>query len=364
MQAWDAAEELPRDTLRKAAGLGLAALYARPEFGGTGMSREDATVVFEALSAGCVTTTAYLSIHNMCAWMVDTYGTPAQRERLLPPLAAMDQFASYCLTEPGAGSDAASLQTRAVRSADGAEYVLNGTKAFISGGGESDVYLVMARTGEPGPRGISCFVVDKTAPGLSFGKKEGKLGWNASPTRMVIMEDCRVPAANLLGGPAGAGHGFSIAMNGLNGGRINIASCSLGAAQACLEQAVAYTGDRKQFGKALAANQSVQFTLADMATALAASRQMVRFAARQLDAKNPHAPSLCAMAKVFATDQCFDVVNKALQLHGGYGYLRDYKVQQFLRDVRVHQILEGTNEIMHTIIAKSLTAGAAKPAAA
>ncbi|EDQ88570.1 uncharacterized protein MONBRDRAFT_37401 [Monosiga brevicollis MX1] len=391
MQAWDADEVFPRDVLRELASLGYGAIYAREEFGGSGLSRLAASLIFEALSTGCVSTTAYLSIHNMCAWMVDTYGNEAQRAEYLPRLASMDvrtglpliDCPSAWLPEPGAGSDAASLSTTAVRDGTcvtvcsplptrrlcacalvrlgplrmliglflGDEFVLNGTKAFISGGGESDVYLVMTRTGSAGAKGISCFIVEKDTPGLSYGQKERKLGWNSQPTRQVIMEDVRVPASNMLGGE---GKGFNIAMAGLNGGRINIASCSLGGAQASLEGTLEYTSDRKQFGRAINDNQAVQFRLAEYATGLTASRQMLRLAARELDAKSSAAPALCAMAKLEVTDRCFDIVNGCLQLHGGYGYLKDYKIQQFLRDLRVHQILEGTNEVMRMIISREL----------
>lgn len=349
MQLWDKDETFPVETLKQLAGMGLGAIYTREDVGGTGLSREDASIIFEALSEGCVATTAYLSIHNMVAWMLDTFGSDEQRKRLVPSLATMDRFASYCLTEPNSGSDSSSLSTKAVKKGD--TYVLNGSKAFISGAGHSDVYLIMARTGDQGPKGVSCFIVEAGTPGLSFGKKESKLGWNCQPTRMVLMEDCVVPAANVLGGE---GRGFGIAMKGLNGGRINIASCSLGGAQASLRLAVEHTSVRNQFGKPLASNQAVQFKLAEMASALNASRQVVRFAARQLDLGHSGSPALCAMAKLFATDTCFTVCNDALQLHGGYGYLKDYKVQQFVRDVRVHQILEGTSEVMKMIISRDM----------
>lgn len=349
MQQWDSDEFFPKETLKSLAQLGFGAICVKEDFGGSGLKREDASLIFETLSAGCVSTTAYLSIHNMCAWMIDHFGNNVQREKYIPAMATLEKFGSYCLTEPDSGSDAASLRTSAVKQGD--NYILNGSKAFISGGGESDVYLVMARTGVSGPKGISCFIVDKNTPGLSFGAKEKKLGWNSQPTRMVILEDCVVPAQNVLGV---VGQGFSIAMQGLNSGRLNIASCSLGGAQASLELALAYTKVRKQFGEPLSANQSVQFKLADMAISINACRQTVRFAARQLDAGIPNAASLCAMAKVMATDRCFEVCNDALQLHGGYGYLKDYKIQQYLRDVRVHQILEGTNEVMRIIISRDM----------
>eukprot|EP00054_Salpingoeca_dolichothecata_P028883 m.223105 g.223105 ORF g.223105 m.223105 type:complete len:406 (-) comp26339_c0_seq4:1257-2474(-) len=349
MQQWDEKEYLPLDVLKQASQLGFGAIYARGDVGGSDLTREDAAIIFETLATGCVSTTAFLSIHNMCAWMVDTFGTEEQRKHYVPQLANMDLVASYCLTEPGSGSDAAALRTTAKR--DGDDIILNGSKAFISGGGESDVYLIMTRTGGAGPKGISCFIVEKGTPGLSFGAKERKLGWNSQPTRMVILEDCRIPASNMLGQE---GKGFNIAMQGLNGGRINIASCSLGGAQAALEQTREYVTVRNQFGKPLSANQNIQFKLAEMATSLHASRQVVRVAARQLDQKDPCAPSLCAMAKLQATDACFDICNTALQMHGGYGYLKDYKIQQYLRDVRVHQILEGTNEVMRMIISRDI----------
>lgn len=348
---WDETSHFPEDALRKAAALGFGGLYIRDDVGGSGLSRLDAAVVIEALAAGCTSTTAYLSIHNMAAAMIDRYGDDAMRRRFLPDLVAMNRFASYCLTEPGAGSDAASLRTRAVR--DGESYVLNGSKAFISGGGRSDLYVVMARTGGDGPRGISTFVVESGTPGLSFGGQEKKLGWKSQPTAQVNFTDCRVPAANRVGAE---GEGFRIAMAGLDGGRINIAACSLGAAGACLERAVAYVKERRQFGRALAEFQALQFRLADMATELEAARLMVLKAAAMLDAGDRRASVQCAMAKRFATDVGFEVVNQALQLHGGYGYLRDYPIERYLRDVRVHQILEGTNEIMRVIISRDLLA--------
>lgn len=347
MAEWDQQEIFPVETMRQAAELGFGAIYAREEFGGTGLSRLDAVIVFEALSQGCVTTTAYISIHNMCAWMIDEFACDELRAAWLPRLATMERLASYCLTEPGAGSDAASLSTSARR--DGDHYVLNGSKAFISGGGETDVYVVMCRTGQPGPRGISCLLVEKGAPGLSFGKKEKKMGWNAQPTRAVIFEDCRVPVTNLVGTE---GQGFNIAMKGLNGGRINIASCSLGAAQASLSLARDHVLVRKQFGQRLADMQHTQFVLARAATDLVASRLMVRNAAVALQTDHPDTVPLCSMAKLFATERCFEVVNSALQLFGGYGYLKDYGVEQYLRDIRVHQILEGTNEVMQLLVAR------------
>lgn len=349
---WDENSVFPVDTLRQAAALGFAGIYVGEEFGGSGLGRLDAALIFEELSAACPSTAAYISIHNMASWMIDRFGNAEQRERFLPKLTTMEHFASYCLTEPGAGSDAASLRTRAER--DGDHYVLNGSKAFISGGGTSDVYVCMVRTGEPGPKGISCIVVEKGTPGLSFGKQEHKLGWKSQPTSAVIFENCRVPVANRIGEE---GEGFRIAMKGLDGGRLNIAACSVGGARFCLEQAIAYTMERKQFGKPLNAFQALQFKLADMATELDAARLMLHRAAASLDAGSPEATAHCAMAKRFATDAGFQVVNEALQLHGGYGYIKEYPIERIFRDLRVHQILEGTNEIMRVIIARHLTGG-------
>ncbi len=346
---WDEEAMFPVETLRAAAALGFAGLYVGDDVGGSGLTRLDAALVFEALSRACPSTAAYISIHNMASWMIDRFGDDDQRRRLLPDLCSMRHFAAYCLTEPGSGSDAAALKTKAVL--DGDNYVLNGTKAFISGGGAADIYVVMARTGGEGPSGISCFAVPKNSAGLSFGAQEQKLGWKSQPTAQVIMEDCRVPAANLVGGE---GNGFRIAMAGLDGGRINIAACSVGAAAASLERTVDYLKDRKQFGQRLAEFQGLQFRLADMATDLEAARLMVHRAAWLLDGKDPGATQAAAMAKRFATDAGFDIVNQALQLHGGYGYLRDYPLERLLRDLRVHQILEGTNEIMRVIISRNL----------
>ncbi len=346
---WDERQEFPVAALRRAAALGFAAIYVGEEFGGSELGRVDAAIIFEELAAACVSTAAYLSIHNMVSWMVDRFGNRDQRARFLPRLTRMDHLASYCLTEPGSGSDAAALATRAHR--DGDHYVLNGTKAFISGGGASDVYIVMVRTGGDGPHGISCLVVENGTPGLSFGKKERKLGWNTQPTAMVMFEDCRVPAGNRLGAE---GEGFKIAMMGLDGGRLNIGACSLGGARACLEAARAYLLERRQFGHPLADFQALQFKLADMATELEAARLMVWRGAASLEAADPQAVMHCAMAKRLATDAGFHVCNEALQLFGGYGYLKDFAVERYLRDVRVHQILEGTNEIMRVIIARRL----------
>jgi hypothetical protein len=344
---WDQRREFPVEALRRAAVLGFAAIYVGEEFGGSGLGRADAAILFEELAAACVSTAAYLSIHNMVSWMVDRFGSREQRARFLPKLTRMDHLASYCLTEPGSGSDAAALATRA--RLDGEGYVLNGTKAFISGAGISDVYVAMVRTGGDGPHGISCLVVEKGTPGLSFGKEERKLGWNSQPTAMVIFEDCRVPVANRLGAE---GDGFKIAMMGLDGGRLNIAACSLGGARACLEAARAHLLERRQFGQKLADFQALQFKLADMATELDAARLMVWRGAVSLDAADPDAVMHCAMAKRFATDAGFHICNEALQLFGGYGYLKDFPIERYLRDVRVHQILEGTNEIMRVIIAR------------
>ncbi len=346
---WDEEKVFPEDTLRKAAALGFAGIYLGDDVGGAGLSRLDAAVIFEELAAGCTSTAAYISIHNMAAWMIDRFGSGEQRHRFLPRLTSMEHFASYCLTEPGAGSDAAALKTRAER--DGDAYVLNGSKAFISGAGRSDVYVVMCRTGGAGPKGISTLVVPRDTPGMSFGKQEIKLGWNSQPTAMVIFEGARVPVANRLGEE---GEGFKIAMMGLDGGRINISACSIGAARACMEAAREHILSREQFGKPLAEFQALRFRLADMATELEAARLMVHHAAAKLDRGDPEATLHCAMAKRFATDAGFSVCNAALQLHGGYGYIRDYPIERYLRDVRVHQILEGTNEIMRLVIARRL----------
>ncbi|KAF9436985.1 Isobutyryl-CoA dehydrogenase, mitochondrial [Entomortierella beljakovae] len=346
---WDESQHFPVDVLRRGAELGFGGLYTREDVGGSGLGRLDASVVIEALSMGDVSTTAYITLHNMCSWMIDEFGNEEQRQRYLPQITSMEKLASYCLTEPGAGSDAAGLATAAV--VMGSHYILNGSKAFISGGGSSDVYLVLARTGGPGPKGISCFIVEKGFKGLSFGKKEVKLGWNSQPTCAVIMEDCEVPVENLLGAE---GQGFSIAMKGLNGSRINIGSCSLGAAQASIEAAVEHVKARKQFGQPLANFQNTQFKLADMATSLSSSRLMIRQAAMMLDQNHPNAASYCAMAKVHATDECFKICDNSLQLHGGYGYLKDYKINVYFRDSRVHRILGGANEAMRMVTSRAL----------
>ena len=348
---WDEDCTFPVDTLRKAAGLGLATIFVAEDVGGTGLGRKEGALIFEALAEGCASTAAFLSIHNMAGLMIDTYGDQAQRKRWLPAMATMELIASYCLTEPGAGSDAAALATRARR--DGEDSVLNGTKAFISGASRSDLYVCMVRTGDDGPGGISCVVVEDGAPGLSFGAQEKKLGWHSQPTAMVHFDDCRVPLANRLGAE---GQGFEIAMAALDGGRINIGACSLGGARACYQAARMHLIARRQFGKPLADFQALQFRLADMATDLEAARLMIYNAAARLDAGAADATLYSAMAKRFATDACFQICNEALQLHGGYGYMRDIPVERFMRDLRVHQILEGTNEIMRVIIARRLLA--------
>jgi alkylation response protein AidB-like acyl-CoA dehydrogenase len=346
---WDEEHVFPVEAMRKGAEQGFAALYIRGDVGGAELSRLDAAIVLEELASADPSTAAYISIHNMASWMIDAFANDQLRQKYLPRLTTMEHFASYCLTEPGAGSDAASLRSRAER--DGDYYVINGTKAFISGGGASDVYVCMLRTGAEGAKGISCIVTEKDTPGLSFGKQERKLGWNSQPTAMVIFENCRVPASNLVGKE---GDGFKIAMKALDGGRINIAACSLGGARAAFEAAIQHMQVRKQFGKRLSDFQALQFRLADMATELDAARLMVHRAAVALDSKSPDATMHCAMAKRFATDICFKVCNEALQLHGGYGYTKEYPIERYLRDLRVHQILEGTNEIMRVVIARRL----------
>ncbi|MFT4130726.1 isobutyryl-CoA dehydrogenase [Labrys sp. (in: a-proteobacteria)] len=346
---WDQNRHFPIDTLKAAAGLGMAAIYVREDVGGSGLTRLDAALIFEALSSGCPAVASFLSIHNMCAWIIDAYGSPEQRSQWLPAMTGMEMIASYCLTEPGYGSDAGNLATRAVR--DGDHYILNGQKQFISGAGASDLYIVMARTGGDGPKGISTFIVPKDTPGLSFGASEKKMGWHAQPTRAVMFENVGVPAANRI---AEEGQGFRIAMAALDGGRLNIAACSLGGAQAALDKAIAYMGERKAFGRKISDFQALQFRLADMATELEVARTFLWRAASALDAKSPEATRFCAMAKRFVTDAGFEVANQALQLHGGYGYLSEYGVEKIVRDLRVHQILEGTNEIMRVIIARAL----------
>ncbi len=346
---WDEEHHFPVDVMRKAAELGFAGLYVREDVGGSALTRLDATLVFEALSHGDVATAAFISIHNMASWMIDRFGSEPLRQRFLPRMTTMELIGSYCLTEPGSGSDAAALRTTA--RLDGEHYVLNGSKAFISGAGTSDLYVCMVRTGGDGPKGVSALVVEKGTPGLSFGAPERKMGWNAQPTAVVNFDDCRVPVENRVGAE---GEGFRIAMSGLDGGRLNIGACSLGGAQLALETAQAYLATRRQFGRPLADFQALQFKLADMATELEAARLMIRNAASALDRKDRDATKLCAMAKRFATDTGSRVANDALQLHGGYGYLKDYPLERIVRDLRVHQILEGTNEIMRVITAREM----------
>ncbi len=346
---WDRDKHFPVDLLRETGPLGMGGIYVREDVGGSALKRLDAVLIFEALATACPTFSAFLSIHNMAAWMIDAFGDEDQRQRLLPQLTSMNWLASYCLTEPGSGSDAAALKTRAVR--DGDHYIVNGAKQFISGAGATDVYVTMVRTGEDGPKGISTLVVPKDAPGLSFGANEHKMGWNAQPTRTVIFDNCRVPVENRLGDE---GVGFKIAMAGLDGGRLNIAACSLGGAQAATTKALEYSAERKAFGQTLDRFQALQFRLADMETELAASRMLLYTAASKLDRKTHDAGKWSAMAKRFVTDTGFNVANEALQLLGGYGYLHDYGVEKLVRDLRVHQILEGTNEIMRVIIARHM----------
>ncbi|MCT7940359.1 MULTISPECIES: acyl-CoA dehydrogenase family protein [Shewanella] len=346
---WDEEHHFPKDVIQKAGELGFCSLYSPESEGGMGLSRLDASIIFEELSYGCTATTAMLTIHNMATWMVTTWGTETLRSQWSEGLTTGQLLASYCLTEPGAGSDAASLQTKAVREGD--DYIINGSKMFISGAGETELLVVMCRTGEAGPKGISAIAIPADAVGVTYGKAEDKMGWNAQPTRLISFENVRVPVANLLGEE---GQGFTFAMKGLDGGRINIATCSIGTAQSALDRATQYMNERKQFGKPLAAFQALQFKLADMATDLVAARQMVRLAAFKLDTQDPESSAYCAMAKRFATDVGFQVCDAALQIHGGYGYIREYPLERHFRDVRVHQILEGTNEIMRLIIARRL----------
>ena len=347
---WDQEEIFPRIELQMAAELGLAGIYISEEVGGAGLNRLEAAIIFEELAAACPSTAAYLSIHNMVAWMVDNFGNDEIRYRFLPGLTKMDLMSSYCLTEPGAGSDAASLKTEAKLDGN-SHYILNGAKAFISGGSTSDVYAVMCRTGAEGAKGISCILVESGTPGLSFGKKEKKMGWNSQHTAMVHFDECRIPIENLVGQE---GDGFKIAMAGLDGGRVNIAACSVGGARAAMELSISYAQERKQFGNAISQFQSIQFKLADMATELETARLMVYRAAKSLGNANPEATMHCAMAKRWATEICSKICNEALQIHGGYGYLKDFPIEKLVRDLRVHQILEGTNEIMQSIIAKRL----------
>ncbi|MEM6748513.1 MAG: acyl-CoA dehydrogenase family protein [Pseudomonadota bacterium] len=346
---WEEEKNLDRGVLQELGALGFGGIYAREDIGGSGLARLDAVLVFEELAKGCISHSTFLSIHNMATWMVDNFARDELRSAYGPRLTAVELIASYCLTEPSAGSDAASLKTTAKR--DGDDYVLNGAKVFISGAGFSDVYIVMARTGDDGPKGISCFLVEKDTPGLSFGKAEKKMGWHAQPTRMVMFDDCRVPERNRLGEE---GEGFTFAMKGLDGGRLNIAAASLGGAGEATSRALAYAQERSQFGSAISDFQATQFKLADMATEIEAGRALLYEAARKLDAADPGATSSCAMAKRFVTDMAFKVANDALQIHGGYGYLADYEVERIVRDLRVHQILEGTNEVMRVIISRKL----------
>ncbi len=346
---WDEDKHFPVDTLKEMAGLGFAGIYLQEEHGGSGLSRFDAALIFEALSGGCTSTAAYMTIHNMASWMIDSFGNAEQRAKYLPRLTSMEWIASYCLTEPDSGSDAGAMRSRAVR--DGDHYVLNGSKAFISGSGVSDIYVAMVRTGDEGAKGVSCFIIEKGMPGLSFGANEKKMGWNNQPTAQVIFEDCRVPVENRIGEE---GEGFKFAMMGLDGGRLNIAACSLGTAQRAFDMALEYAKTREQFGQSIAEFQAIQFKLADMATDLEAARLILYEAAKTLDEGKAEKTRKSAMAKRFVTDTCFNVANEALQIHGGYGYLQDYEIERMVRDLRVHQILEGTNEIMRMIIARDL----------
>ena len=347
---WDEKHVFPRDTIRAAAELGFASIYVSEESGGIGLGRLESALIMEAMAYGCPSTSAFISIHNMASWMIDRFGAQAVKAKYLPSLVTMERMASYCLTEPSSGSDAAALKTRAVR--DGDHYIVTGTKQFISGGGENDLYVTMVRTGEEGPRGISCLVIEKDMPGVSFGAQERKLGWHSQPTAAVVFDDVRVPVENLVGGE---GEGFRIAMMGLDGGRLNIGACSLGGAQRCLDEAIRYTKERKQFGQAIADFQNTQFQLADMATELEAARALLYLAAAKVTADAPDKTRFAAMAKRFATDTGSAVADRALQLHGGYGYLMDYPIERFWRDLRVHSILEGTNQVMRMIVGRELT---------
>ncbi|KZE20508.1 MULTISPECIES: acyl-CoA dehydrogenase family protein [Brevibacterium] len=347
---WDQQHHFPVDVIKRSADLGMGGIYVREESGGTGMGRMDAALIFEAMSTGCPSVAAYISIHNMVAWMIDKYGNEEQKEKYLLPLVSMEHLGSYCLTEPNAGSDAGALRTTARE--DGDHFVLNGVKQFISGAGSSETYLVMARTGQEGARGISAFILEKGMEGLTFGPNEQKMGWRAQPTRQVIMENVRVPKENMLGEP---GQGFKIAMSGLDGGRLNIGACSLGGGQSALEKAIEYMGERQAFGTELTGFQALRFEVAEMQTKLEAARSLLWRAANAYDAGDPNTSLLSAMAKLTATDSGFDVANRALQLHGGYGYLTEYGIEKLVRDLRVHQILEGTNEIMRVIISRKST---------
>lgn len=347
---WDENHTFPRETIKAAAELGFASIYVSEESGGIGLGRLESALIMEAMAYGCVPTSAFISIHNMATWMIDRFGSQTVKDKYLPSLISMELMASYCLTEPSSGSDAAALKTKAVR--DGDHWVVNGSKQFISGAGVNDLYVTMVRTGEDGPKGITCLVIEKDMPGVSFGAKERKLGWNASPTAGVTFENVRVPVENIVGGK---GEGFRIAMMGLDGGRLNIGATSLGGAQRCLDEAIAYTRERQQFGKAIADFQNTQFTLADMATELEAARALLYLAAAKVTANAPDKTKFAAMAKRFATDTGSSVIDRALQLHGGYGYLKDYPIERFWRDLRVNSILEGTNQVMRMIVGRELT---------
>ena len=347
---WDEKHIFPRDVIKEAAALGFASIYVSEESGGINLGRLEAALIMEQMAYGCPSTSAFISIHNMASWMIDTFGSDTVKAKYLPDLVTMDRIASYCLTEPGSGSDAAALKTKAVR--DGDDWIVTGSKQFISGAGENEVYVTMVRTGEDGPKGISCLVIDKNMPGVSFGANEKKLGWHSQPTRQVLFDNVRVPGENLVGA---LGQGFRIAMMGLDGGRLNIGACSLGGAQRCLDEAIAYTRDRKQFGTAIADFQNTQFMLADMATELEAARALLYIAAAKVTANAPDKTRFAAMAKRLATDTGSAVVDRALQLHGGYGYLQDYPIERFWRDLRVHSILEGTNQVMRMIVGRELT---------
>ncbi|HVJ03860.1 MAG TPA: acyl-CoA dehydrogenase family protein [Sphingomonas sp.] len=351
---WDEKHIFPRDTIRAAAELGFASIYVSEESGGIGLGRLEAALIMEAMAYGCPSTSAFISIHNMASWMIDRFGSAELKAKYLPSLITMERMASYCLTEPSSGSDAAALRTRAVRASDsgGDHYVVNGSKQFISGAGENEIYVTMVRTGEEGPKGISCLVIEKDMPGVSFGANERKLGWHSQPTRQVTFEDVRVPVENRVGGE---GEGFRFAMMGLDGGRLNIGACSLGGAQRCLDEAIRYTKERQQFGRQIADFQNTQFTLADMATELEAARALLYLAAAKVTANAPDKTKFAAMAKRLATDTGSSVVDRALQLHGGYGYLMDYPIERFWRDLRVHSILEGTNQVMRMIVGRELT---------
>jgi alkylation response protein AidB-like acyl-CoA dehydrogenase len=346
---WDEKHIFPRETVKKAAELGFGAIYVSEESGGIGLGRLESALIFEAMSYGCPSTSAFISIHNMAAWMIDRFGSATVKQKFLPSMIGMERLGSYCLTEPSSGSDAAALKTRAVR--DGDYYVVSGSKAFISGGGENEIYVTMARTGEEGPKGISALVIEKDMPGVSFGAQERKLGWHSQPTAQVNFDEVRVPVENRVGGE---GEGFRIAMMGLDGGRLNIGACSLGGAQRCLDEAVAYTKERKQFGTAIADFQNTQFMLADMATELEAARALLYLAAAKVTDNAPDKTRFAAMAKRLATDTGSSVADRALQLHGGYGYLMDYPIERFWRDLRVHSILEGTNQVMRMITAREM----------